>query len=298
MRDYIRESPPAALVENGIEFFPVPHLSGVTARRHCHPALELIYVSEGRMVIDIEKRSPITAETGDLVLIHTNEIHAITNISDAVGMYYVLKLSPPFLFSVLHKTGIPHILPFFRSRHDDQIHISHADMPPTLLYIWQSMIDEYWACLPADLAMQRHWACLLLLTYSRHFAQGQAQQIKQSGHVDERAVRLISESLIYINENFAKPLTAEHCAEAIHLSYSYYAKLFREVVGKSFREYLTDIRMTTAYNLLLSSTMSGAEIARSCGYENHTHFIVAFKKFYSCTPGDLRKKHGLKQADA
>ncbi len=284
------EIPPPALAEYGIEFFPVTHLSGPTADLHVHPALEFLYIAEGRMAVDIERCRRIIAEEGDLVVIHSNAIHAIVNIGARVGTYYVLKISPSFLFTAYHKADVHWILPFFHIRSNDQNHMTRAELSPALHRVWETMIDEYRTQSPSYWTMQRHLAGISLLLCARYFAEKTPASPPSTSSTDERTVRLISESLQYINENYARPLSAEGCADLVHLSYSHYAKLFRAVVGKSFKEYLTDFRMAVAYNLLLTSPMKGSEIARLCGYDNHTNFIVVFKKKYSCTPGELRKK--------
>ncbi len=283
------EVPPPTLAEYGIEFFPVTHLSGPTADLHVHPALEFLYIAEGRMAVDIERCPRITAEKGDLVVIHSNAIHAIANVGTRVGTYYVLKISPSFLFTVYHKVDIHWILPFFHIQSNNKNHMARAELPPALQRVWQTMIDEYRTQNSSYWTMQRHLACISLLLCARYFAEKPPASAPLTSGADERTFRLISESLQYINENYARPLSAEGCADLVHLSYSHYAKLFRAVVGKSFKEYLTDFRMAVAYNLLLTSPIKGSEIARRCGYDNHTNFIVAFKKIYSCTPGELRK---------
>ncbi len=297
MQDIHFESPFPNLNKYGIEFFLETRLPGLTASKHFHPALEYIYVIEGRMAIEIERRHQIVAEAGDLVLIHSNEVHAIVNIGDDIGSYYVLKMSPSFLFTVFHKEDILHILPFFHIRNDDINHISGADMPPELQQIWKYMIDEFQAEHSSYWTMQRHLAGISLLICSRHFTtEGKTPMASISADIDEQSLRLISESIYFIHEHYAESLSTKQCARMVHMSYSHFDKLFRAIVGKSFKEYLMNYRMAIAYNLLLTSSMKGSEIARSCGYENHTNFIVAFKKIYSCTPGELRKSKDVHSA--
>ncbi len=286
---YLYESPPPLLVEHGIEFFRFEWIEGSIVTNHIHPAIEFLYIQQGDFKITVERKQTV-ARPGDLILFHSNAIHMIEKFSDGRGFYHVLKLSPSFLFQMFHKTGIPYILPFFKSFESDAVCCFPGETQPLRIKEqWQQMIHEYEMNSPSFFAMQRLLSCTFLLTFSRSYIQKDHSISHISFDLDEWSVRLISESVSYINENYAKPLRASECAAMVHLSYSYYAKLFHTVVGKSFKEYLTDFRMAKAYNMLLSSSTRISEIARACGYENVSNFIGTFKRIYSCTPGELRK---------
>lgn len=284
----IHETPPPILSEYGIEFFSEEKPVGITAHMHIHPAVEFIYIQEGIFRIDVEHRQ-VFAHPGDVVLFHSNAIHMIENIGGGIGRYYVLKMAPSFLFQMFHTSGFPYILPFFKSRNENTVCHPQEALTPDIQRIWQLMIREYALGDPSFYAMQRLLACEFLLIYAREFLCRADSTTPSTPPINERAARLISDSIHYINDNYAQPLSADRCADRVHLSYSYYAKLFRAIVGKSFKEYLTDLRMAIAYNMLLSSTLRVSDVASACGYENFSNFIVAFKKAYACTPGDLRR---------
>ncbi|MCW3464786.1 helix-turn-helix transcriptional regulator [Chitinophaga nivalis] len=63
---------------------------------------------------------------------------------------------------------------------------------------------------------------------------------------------------------------------------------FKELFGKTVFEYLTSLRMTKARDLLLSTDHPIADIANIVGYKYAQHFIVAFRKTFGYTPGELR----------
>ncbi len=292
--EFIRETPPPILAEHGIEFFFESKPTGITAHLHIHPAIEFIYVKQGLFHIEVEKQT-IRASAGDLILFHSNAIHMIENIGVGTGQYYVLKISPSLLFEMLHKSSIPYIQSFFRSRNEDACHFPRESRPPQIDRLWAAMIAEYDAGEPTFFAMQRLLACEFLLTCARLLPAPHDVPHDRAREISERSVRLISDSINYINANFSAPLTAAGCASLAHLSYNHYAKLFRAVTGKTFKEYLTDLRMARAYHLILSSAQPIYEIAAACGYDNYSYFIVEFKKMYGCTPGQLRRR--AKEAD-
>ncbi len=286
--ELIHETPPPILAEHGIEFFLETKPVGSMVKKHIHPAVEFIYIQRGLFHIEVERRR-FVAHPGDIVTFRSSAIHMIESVGEGIGLYYVLKMSPSFLFQMFNKSGIAYILPFFNSRSEQSDALPRDRQPPEIQRIWESMIREYDTRSPSFFAMQRFLSCEFLLLLSRVYTADREPSVQGSPEVNERAARLISDSIRYINENYALPLSAEHCADKVHLSYSYYAKLFHAVVGKSFKEYLTDLRMAIAYNMLLSSSLRVSEVAYACGYENFSNFIVAFKKAYACTPGSLRR---------
>ncbi len=292
--ELIHETPPPILTEHGIEFFLETTHPGTNVHLHTHPAIEFIYIKQGLFHIDAEGRR-FCGEAGDLLLFHANTIHMLQNIGDGNGLYYVLKMSPTFLFGMFHKSSIAYIHPFLKRRNEDPCFFPCASLPLEIHRLWQAMIAEYEANEPSFFAMQRLLSCEFLLTCARLLLYTGDGSEDHSPRLSERTVRLISDSIHYIHENLAAPLTASGCASLAHLSYNHYAKLFHAVTGKTFKQYLTDLRMARAYNMTRSSSSPISEIAMACGYENFSYFIAEFKKAHGCTPGRLRKStHPLK----
>ncbi len=287
--EFYRESPGPILLEHGIEFFLENKPIGITTPMHMHPSIECIFVKHGLFDIQVEYKR-IHAAPGDLILIQSNALHTIENIGDGMGLYYVLKISLSLVFSMFNPSSIDYIASFLRIRDDDIYHFPSDTQPTEIRQLWQAMIREYDAGEASFFAMQRLLAGEFLLSCARFSRHASHSANDRSGEFNERSVRLISESLIYINENFATPLTAAGCASLVHLSYNHYAKLFRAMTGKTFKEYLTDLRMAHAYNMLVSSSLSIYEIGTACGYDNFSYFIAEFKRKYHCPPGQFRKK--------
>lgn len=74
------------------------------------------------------------------------------------------------------------------------------------------------------------------------------------------------------------------------MSYSHFARLFRENYGRSCKEYITYIRLNKAQELLIHSDYSIAYIAQESGFFDSSHFIHAYKKWKGITPKQERRK--------
>lgn len=97
----------------------------------------------------------------------------------------------------------------------------------------------------------------------------------------------------YIKEHYAdSQLSLMAVSNHANVSLSYFSQIFKEETGKTFVEYLTEVRMDKAKELLRSTDRMLYEIAEQVGYENPAYFTVAFKKQVGLSPRDYRKQFG------
>lgn len=79
-------------------------------------------------------------------------------------------------------------------------------------------------------------------------------------------------------------------AAEVGMSPSYFSSIFSKEMGKTFVEYLTEIRMDRAKELLLCSSMKTSEIGYEVGYKDPHYFSYIFKKTQNCTPKEFRAR--------
>lgn len=79
-------------------------------------------------------------------------------------------------------------------------------------------------------------------------------------------------------------------AAEVGMSPSYFSSIFSEEMGKTFVEYLTEIRMDRAKELLMCSSMKTSEIGYEVGYKDPHYFSYIFKKTQNCTPKEFRAR--------
>lgn len=93
---------------------------------------------------------------------------------------------------------------------------------------------------------------------------------------------------LYSSPNAA--YSVEKLASSVNLSKSYFQHIYKELFGCSVITDLIHARMEYAKYLLNNSTLSVAEVAKMCGYENDTHFMRQFRKFVGATPSQYKKR--------
>lgn len=93
---------------------------------------------------------------------------------------------------------------------------------------------------------------------------------------------------IYIQHNYQKNLTQDFIACLFYLNRSYLSTLFRQKTGMKFIDYLNEVRIGKAKELLLGSDRKMYQIAKACGYDNTKYFFRVFKKVMGVTPEQYR----------
>ena len=114
-------------------------------------------------------------------------------------------------------------------------------------------------------------------------------QRQSSGAGEQREERPIHGITRYLQEHLAEEVSLSVLAEEFHLSAQYISQLFKNEIGVGFLAYLTNIRMERAKQLLLSTSLSIAEVSEQSGYSDYRVFTKVFKKSEGITPSQYRR---------
>ena len=106
---------------------------------------------------------------------------------------------------------------------------------------------------------------------------------------EQQEQRVITGLTRYLQEHLAEDVSLSVLAEEFHLSAQYISQLFKSEIGVNFLAYLTNIRMEQAKKLLLSSSLSIAEVSEQSGYADYRVFTKVFKKNEGITPSQYRR---------
>ena len=108
---------------------------------------------------------------------------------------------------------------------------------------------------------------------------------------NNRSKSIINRAKAYIEENFYKPLTVKEVAREVFISPSYFLHLFKEKSGYTFTDYLTNVRLQKAKELLIKTENSITDIAYEAGFSNSNYFSSVFKNIEGITPSEYKKKY-------
>lgn len=94
---------------------------------------------------------------------------------------------------------------------------------------------------------------------------------------------------IYVQKNYKNNLTVEFVSSLLFMNRSYLSHLFKEKTGEKFVDYLNDIRIEKAKDLLAKSDKKMYAVAKAVGYDNVKYFFRIFKKKTGMTPEQYRE---------
>ncbi len=105
---------------------------------------------------------------------------------------------------------------------------------------------------------------------------------------------IISRAQQFIREHYHESaLALDNVADYVNISVCYFSTLFRKETGKTFKDYLTSVRINKAKELLSKSDLKTFEICYKVGYENPTYFSTLFKKTEGISPSQYRAKQDI-----
>ncbi|MBQ1311647.1 MAG: helix-turn-helix domain-containing protein [Blautia sp.] len=125
-----------------------------------------------------------------------------------------------------------------------------------------------------------------LKKYYRQFFLNLAGLMKEQTVYSQEDV--IENIRIYMERNYQKDLTQEFISCLFYINRSYLSTLFKARTGEKFVDYLNNIRIEKAKELLSGSDRRMYQIAKSVGYDNVKYFFRIFKKKTGMTPEQFR----------
>ena len=95
----------------------------------------------------------------------------------------------------------------------------------------------------------------------------------------------------YIQKHYMEPnLSLNDICSYLNISTSYFSTIFKDMTGGTFLEYLINIRMEKAKELLKNTTLKNYEIAEKVGFSDPHYFGISFKKMTGKTPTEYARE--------
>jgi transcriptional regulator GlxA family with amidase domain len=112
----------------------------------------------------------------------------------------------------------------------------------------------------------------------------QAMQGEMQFHTDEQ----IAQAQSWMQQNAHTDIQIKDLADSLKMSLRNFNRRFKSATHLTPLQYLQNVRMRTAGELLHTSNLSIAEIAYKSGYQDLSHFTGLFKKYFGTTPSQYR----------
>ncbi|RTE09158.1 helix-turn-helix domain-containing protein [Paenibacillus whitsoniae] len=115
---------------------------------------------------------------------------------------------------------------------------------------------------------------------------------------EDESITRLRPALTYIDEHLADRITVDEVCTLMNLSYHYFIKYFKKVMGMSFIDYVNYKRIKKAERLLLTRDLSIMEVSYEVGITNIAQFYKLFKRHNQCSPKEFKQRlrsglHGI-----
>lgn len=92
----------------------------------------------------------------------------------------------------------------------------------------------------------------------------------------------------YIQSHVYEPITLSSVSSHVQLSKEYVSSIFKREIGKTVSEYITEVKMDQALEMLRNNNLSLLEISKNLGYNNYCYFSKCFKETFNRSPKQMQ----------
>lgn len=266
-----------------VRFFDYNHF---TYPLHFHSEYEIIYIKESTGIRFIGNNIS-SFEAGDILLIGSNLPHFLK--SDA--LYYsgnnnlrvkgtIIQFEKEFMYATIH-----HYPQFIKIKNlflESQRGIYFARGRFKKL---QLLLER----IPSESGLSQ---LMLFLEILKEMSESKKHEtISTSDFINETIydTARIDKVISFLNKNYTRNISLEEIASFAAMNTSAFCRYFKSKTGKSFKNYILDMRIGFACKLLLMEDSSISQLSSECGFDTISHFNKTFKKNTGYVPSQYRK---------
>lgn len=243
---------------------------------HFHQYIELCYVLQGRVEIEMGQECVVLFEEG-VYLINANKKHSIRLSED--GLLVKVCISFELLSDILGSLDVQFIC---------NSNMGDTEQYDALRKQIKRLLTHY-VNTNGNIANFGHIAlCYELLdVLAVNF---QVRNSDKHNNPDDSINIRINQINNYVMGNYNGQLSLKDLADKLYLSEAYLSRFFKKTYGMSFLKYVTNIRVSHAYDSLLYTDEPITKIAYDNGFSTVALFNKTFKQMYGQTPSEARKQ--------
>ncbi|UCB46846.1 MAG: helix-turn-helix transcriptional regulator [Spirochaetota bacterium] len=252
-----------------------------------HDFLEITYVYNGNGIIHIEDKKYDAVER-DLFVIGNTEFHTfeadLASSLKTISLYFL----PEFVYSIGQNSfDLDYLRPFLDHSIEFENRIPLKEFNTDVVFdlienIYEEKLyqnDFY------QLAVKNYLLEMLVLIarYFKRFSSDLSQYTKRRADI-----KRLDKVLSFLQTHYHENIPLDNIAKIACMSTCYFCKFFKNVTGKTFKEYIMRLRIDKARELLLQNDLNITEIAYEVGFENLSYFDRIFRRLTNLSPHDYR----------
>ena len=252
-------------------------------RIHCHPEIELGYITDGCGTYILEEKR-YEAIPGRMFLVRPNEQHCVPTITSPALSSFNFHITPYYIWNVLADFVEPSRLSVF---------VGNGELEGRTFDGLGERVEGLRTLCEKDTPESRAAIRLSFLELAVEIAK-RARVISHGDDTETLCDVLahrkdIQSALVFIDNCFTESVTLDDIAASAGLSRSHMSAIFKKTVGMPPYEYLLLKRIEAAITLLRTTEDTVMNIAVQCGFVNLSNFNRAFRRVTGMSPSEYRK---------
>ena len=252
-----------------------------------HKEPEIVQIVEGTLHLYVDNQDTILHK-GDIAIINSGQLHHGVKEGDktCIVNVYVLDLKelctgnnvsngPLFDSLYKNKTWFTPFLDPSTTGYNEII-----DILSSMEHLWKTRRPAW------EMQMKSLFFGLLYIFFSHSdtLLLNHSPMDVKSYDKQQKMQKLID----YLEQHYQERITVAEMADYLYMGADNFYKFMVSLTGESPITFVNHFRLLKAVNLLQNTEMSITEISLSCGFPNISYFSRCFRKYYGCTPRQIR----------
>lgn len=251
------------------------------AESHWHDDIELILILTGQMQYSVNGEVVLLKE-GEGIFVNARQVH-FGYSDEKKECVFLCVLLHPILLCTSRTAEQKYVRPLLFNEHVPFYHLKGGNrwevkILSSIREIYDVREDNL-----LELKIQRAFLDIWIALCENVIS---IQKEQTSGN---HRLSVLKDMISFVNQNYREKLSLAAIAAAGKVGKTGCCAIFREYINKTPNEYLTELRLRKAMELLKKTDMTVLEISYAVGFSGASYFTETFRKFYGCTPGEYRK---------
>lgn len=251
---------------------------------HWHRSFEISYTYMGSIDEFTISGQRYTTKPGDLLVINSGEIHAVNSQKESDSNSLIVTVIFPYSF-------MESLIPDFKYRWYYLPEVSLMSRKQVEdLNICYDVLDRLIKQKkePTELGLIEMVADIYYFIY-RLTTSFSSIHSKKCFLGESTMSERINDVIDYIQNNYQERLSIESLSKEFFLSEGYFSRMFKCYMDMSVMQYVRQVRLNNAYNLIVSTNLLLSDVAINCGFPTYKALCTSFKNSYGVTPKRYRK---------
>lgn len=269
---------PIAFYEDDLHTYFVPW--------HWHEEFECIVAVEGQMEVRLEG-THLRLKPGEGIFINSGALHAVEAVDKQPSVLRSIVFHPKLIGGSMDSVFWQRLVqPLLREEAPRYLLLDPAvpwqrELAAEILTIWQAGTEAEEDCEN----FIRYRLSAVFRRLNAHSVPVSRRKSQQE-HISEERMKTM---LRFIGEHYPEDLTLEDIAGSVSVSGSVCLRCFRQVLGTTPIQYLKQLRIEKAAQLLLTTDQKIQQIGLQCGFSDLSYFTKTFREEKGCPPKEYRE---------